>query len=189
MIRDPWLRALVVLGVVLGRLAILFVVWSIASTFSDIVSLFFLAWVLAFIIEPTVTPLVTRVGRPRPVAITIAYVGLLALIVLGILFVTPQLIAQGVQLVTYLPGLAERVNQELLVLQSELESRGVTVNLQAVLGPEDLARRAEAVVPLILSNLVGIATGVAHVLFQATLLVIISFYLALDGKRFAEMFV
>src|SRR5215210_4616538 len=110
MIRDPWLRALVVLGVVLGGLALFFVVWSIASAFSDIVLLFFLAWVLAFIIEPTVEPLVTRVGLPRPIAITIAYVGLLALIVLGFLIVTPQLIAQGVQLVNYLPGLAQRVN-------------------------------------------------------------------------------
>lgn len=187
--KDPWVRTLVILCVILAGFAVLYVVWSIASAFSDIVLLFFLAWVLAFIMGPTAAPLVTRARLPRPAAIALAYLGLLVLIVLGILFVSPMLITQTVQLATHLPTLAEEMNKDLVALQSELAARGIRVDLETALGPDDLARRAETIVPLILANLLGVATSVANVMFQSMLMVVISFYFALDGQRFAELFV
>ena len=189
MSRDPWVRALVIVTLAITSLYLVGMLWQLASQFADIILLFFLAWMLAFIIEPTAAPIHERAGLPRPVAIAVTYLGLLLILVLGGLLLIPPLTAQLVQITTNLPQYAQQLNRDVLDLLASLEERGFYWNLSSLVQPDELVRRAEAIGPLLLGSALGLATSVANVLFQTVLIVMLSFYFALDGKRFAAFLV
>jgi predicted PurR-regulated permease PerM len=186
---DPWVRALVILCVLLASLALVFIGWLIASLFASTLLLFFLAWLLAFIIEPGATPLIKYARVPRSTAIGVAYLVVLLPVVLALVFLTPLLIHQVIQIATYLPTLVDQLHAGLDFVLSELTLRGINLDLEAALTPEELSGHARAAVPAILSNAVGAASGVASLLLQMTLLVIISYYIALDGSRLTHQLI
>lgn len=189
MSRDPWVRALVIVTLAITSLYLVGMLWTLASEFADIILLFFLAWMLAFIIEPTAAPLHERARVPRPVAIAVTYLVLLLLLVFGGALLVPPLTVQLVQITTNLPDYADKLNREVLALVVSLETRGIHSNLASMVQPDEIVRRAEAIGPVLLANALGLATGVANLLFQTVLVVVLSFYFALDGKRFAAFIV
>jgi predicted PurR-regulated permease PerM len=163
--------------------------WLIATLFASTLLLFFLAWLLAFIIEPAATPLIKYVRVPRPAAIGIAYLVVLLPAILALVFLTPLLINQIVQIVMYVPTLVDQLHVGLDSALYELKLRGIDLNLEAALTPEELSGHARAAVPAVLSNAVGAASGIANLLFQMTLMVIISYYFALDGSRLTHQLI
>src|ERR1700681_3011418 len=124
--RNPWTRALVILGVIAVGLYLAGQLWSLASHFADITILFFLAWLLAFILLPIVRFIdgQTRLGRVGAAAIV--YLGLLVAIVTLLVLVIPLLIEQLSQLVSQLPTLTTQVPSIVRQLQSNLDERGIT---------------------------------------------------------------
>ena len=74
--RDPWIRALVIVLVAISSLYLAGLVWQIAAQFADILLLFFLAWVVAFILEPVVDRL-ERGDIHGRLAVSVAYFGML----------------------------------------------------------------------------------------------------------------
>src|SRR5260370_8512523 len=82
MIRDPWLRALSVLGCAIAGLYRVSILWGLVQEFADIILLFFLAWLVAFVLEPFVAALVES-RLPRLAAIGLTYLTLLVVLVAG----------------------------------------------------------------------------------------------------------
>src|SRR5438067_9953791 len=78
MLRDPWLRALAILGCAIAAFYLATLLWQVAQQVADILLLFFLAWLLAFVLEPVVGTLV-QTHLPRLPAIGLAYLALLVL--------------------------------------------------------------------------------------------------------------
>ncbi|MFN0073545.1 MAG: AI-2E family transporter [Chloroflexota bacterium] len=189
MLRDPWVRTLVVVTLTITTLYLVGMLWHLAAEFADIILLFFLAWMLAFVIEPTAAPLHENFKLPRTLAIAITYGVLLLLIVIGGVLLVPPLTAQIVQITVNLPGYADQLNREILGLLAALEARGIHLNIAALVQPDEIVRRAEAAGPPLLANVLGLATGVANLLFQAVIVIMLSFYFALDGRRFADLIV
>src|SRR5438132_2708009 len=102
MLRDPWLRALSVLGCAIAGLYLASILWGLVQEFADIVLLFFLAWLVAFVLEPFVGKLVE--GRlPRLAAIGLTYVTLLVLLLLGVVLLVPALSAQIIEVARSMP--------------------------------------------------------------------------------------
>src|SRR5579859_5358030 len=102
MIRDPWLRALSVLGCAIAGFYLVGILWGIVQEFADIILLFFLAWLVAFVLEPVVGTLVE--GRlPRLAAIGLTYLTLLILVAAGVVLLVPALSIQIVDVVRNLP--------------------------------------------------------------------------------------
>src|SRR5918911_5587026 len=96
LIRDPWLRALSILGCAIAGVYLVGLLWQIVQQFADIVLLFFLAWLVAFILEPLVGAMVE--GRlPRLAAIGLTYLALLVLLSLGVILIVPALALQTVE--------------------------------------------------------------------------------------------
>src|SRR5260370_5115165 len=90
MIRDPWLRALSVLGCAIAGLYLVSILWGLVQEFADIILLFFLAWLVAFVLEPFVGTLVE--GKlPRLAAIGLTYLTLLVVLVPADILLTPAL--------------------------------------------------------------------------------------------------
>jgi predicted PurR-regulated permease PerM len=185
-IRDPWIRALVIVMVAIAGLYLVGLIWQAVSQFADIILLFFLAWIIAFILEPVVVFLRVHARLPRPVAVTIAYLGMVMLLVGGIVWVVPPLSSQVVQVVSDLPTYGELTNRQVMALQQMLEERGVSVNLASLLNYDDLARRIDTALPPIVSNAVALATSIASFFLQLAIVLILSFYVMLDGHRISR---
>lgn len=194
MIRDPWLRALSILGCAIAAFYLVGLLWQVVTEFSDIILLFFFAWLVAFVLEPVVGTLVE--GRlPRLAAISLTYVTMLVWLSLGVILLVPALSLQIVEVARNLPTYVEQATGLLSGVQNAandwLTSRGspVLVDLKSALNPQELSRRADALGPPLLSNAIGFATGAATLLAQVLIMLILSFYFMVDGQRLPERFI
>src|SRR3954454_16000376 len=79
-IRDPWLRALSILLVLIAGLYLAGMVWALLVQLADILVLFFFAWLVAFMLEPAVAAVQERRGLRRIHAVSLVYAALLAVI-------------------------------------------------------------------------------------------------------------
>ena len=191
MIRDPWLRALSILGCAIAGFYLISLLWQVLQEFADIILLFFLAWLVAFVLEPVVGTLVE--GRlPRLAAIGLTYLTLLALSSMAVVLVVPALSLQIVEIANNLPNYVEQATNLLNGIQGAgndwLSSHGspVLIDIKSALNPQELSRRADALGPPILSNAIGFATGAATLLAEVLIMLILSFYFMVDGARLAE---
>jgi predicted PurR-regulated permease PerM len=191
LLRDPWLRALAMLGCAIAAFYLVGLVWQVVEAFGDIILLFFLAWLVAFVLEPVVGTLV-EARIPRLAAIGLTYLTLLVLLSAGVILMVPALSVQIVEVVRSFPSYVEQVTQLLTNVQGAtndwLLGHGspVLVDLKVALDPQELSRRADALGPPILGNVVGVATGAATLLLEILVLLILSFYFMADGARLAE---
>lgn len=185
MIRDPWLKALVIVMVIIASLYLVSLLWQAMMQFGDVILLFVLAWLLAFILEPVVSALHRSTPLPRSVAVALTYLWLLVVLTAGVVLVVPVLTEQIAQFASQVPAFVEVVGVQLRLVQANLASRGIEVDLAQSLDYPELSRRAEAVVLQVLGNALSIATGLATLLVQVGLVVILSFYIMLDGERIA----
>src|SRR5690348_12629935 len=143
MIRDPWLRALSILGCAIAGFYLVTLLWQVVIEFSDIILLFFLAWLAAFVLEPVVGTLVE--GRlPRLAAIGLTYLTLLVWLSLGVVLLVPALSLQIVEVARNLPSYVEQATSVVSDVQTTgnewLTSHGspVVVDLKSALDPQEL---------------------------------------------------
>ena len=190
-IRDPWLRTLSVLACAIAGVYLIGLLWQVVVEFADIILLFFLAWLVAFVLEPVVGTLVE--GRlPRLAAIGLTYLTLLVWLILGVILLVPALSLQIVEVARNLPTYVEQATTVLTAVQASvnewLTGHGspLLIDLKSALNPQELSRRADALGPPILSNAIGFATGAATLLVQVVIMLILSFYFMVDGARLAE---
>lgn len=191
--RNPWLKAVLVLLAIIGTLWLMGWIWDLISRFGDILLLFFLAWLLAFVLHP-VADWLTKVKvpwfrGPRPLsyraAVLVVYLGLILLLVILGLLLIPVIVAQAIQLGASLPTYVAqlpRIGQ----LQEELDKLGVPVDLTTVYRPELIIDQARSLGGTLAQNALGIATGVANMTFNLLIILILSFYLMLDGPEISR---
>ncbi len=172
---------------VLGAVALFFIVIGQLATFlsffSDIVLTFFLAWLLAFIISPVVSRIVGAVPRlPRALATVIVYTGVVIALVLVVVLVAGALATSIGEFVTTIPQIREDLPAILKPWQDWLGSVG--------LGQIDLVVQATA----ILANLDDLAAvlvqplqqiAVASVSVLGTMLIVffLSIYMVVDRDQ------
>ncbi len=192
MIRDPWLRTLMGIVIAIAAIYLLGMLWQVVQQFADILLLFFLAWLLAFVLEPVVGWLSSTSRAPRILAIALTYLALLVVLTIGVVVLVPALTAQLVEMARNLPSYAEQVTEWVTSLQGTvnewlLEHRSpVLFDVRSALNPDELTRRIEALGPPLLSNAVQFATSAATILLEVVILLILSFYFMVDGPRLGE---
>jgi predicted PurR-regulated permease PerM len=186
--RDPWLKALIILLVIIAAIHLAGLAWTIAVRFADILLLLILAWLLAFALEPATNFLESKTRITRALAVAFVYLGLLIILSLTTLLMVPVVAVQISQIGTNLPEYAVYVGAWLNDLNEWFLERGVSLDNAALLDYKEIARRAEALGPVIVNNALAMATGLASLLFSLVLVLILSFYIMLDGSRFASAF-
>ena len=184
-VKDPWIRALVIVMLLIAAVYLATLVWHIALQFADIILLFFLAWIISFILEPVVATLHHRTHLPRNLSVLTAYLAMLVFATWAIIQLVPPLTAQVIELANTLPLYASWINDELLKWQAFLAQHGLYVSAESILSYQEIVRHVESLGPLLLTNTVGVATGVANLLFQVFIILILSYYMTLDGQRFS----
>lgn len=185
--RSAWGRALIILGVVAVGMWVVQQFWLLAVHFGDIIILFFLAWLLAFCLAPVVRSLQFSTPLGRAGSAGIVYLVLLVLLITVVVLIVPILVFQVSGFATQLPALTTKLPGMIRGVQTALSSRGVPVDLSAP-SSTTLSQEAGQLGAQLVANTVSIASGVASGVFSFVIIMILSFYLVVDGDRFVVEF-
>jgi predicted PurR-regulated permease PerM len=185
-IRDPWLRALSVLLVLIAGLYLAGMVWSLLVHLADILVLFFFAWLVAFMLEPAVAFVQVRHGLPRSVAVGAVYVGLLAILVGVAFWLTPALVSQLVTMALQWPTYVDNVTYYANLLHQEATVRGLALSPDFQSNYQELLRRFSGLGPPLVTNAVNLARGATAILVDVVIALVLSVYLLLDSRRISS---
>jgi predicted PurR-regulated permease PerM len=128
-----WLTAVLVLGAVVLAMIAIQIVASVFFAFGDVILVFFLAWLLAFILSPVVGGLTRLVPiLPRIGAVVLVYATLVGAIVLAVVLVAGALAQSIGDFIASVPTLRDDLPQLLAPWQDRLNHLGLNqVNLLA----------------------------------------------------------
>jgi len=181
--RDPrWFAALLVSVTVIAVYFAITVVGSAIFAFGDIVLIFFLAWLIAFIVSPFASAL-KRLVRPLPQAASVLLVYIVAIgaLLLAIFVVAANLASSISQFVQSIPQIEQNLGQYLAPWQDRLNGLGLSVNLVALVHSALDNLQTGAV------DLVGpiqqVAVASISVIGTVLIISILSIYIAIDRKR------
>ena len=205
--RDRWTQVAIVLVAVSAAVFLLEKAWQLSRFFSDIILAFALAWLIAFVLDPIaeglsrlrISPvLIERARRrwgnrfshalasfhlPRGLAVSLVYLVLVIIMVVIGIFLVPMIVTQLSQLGAKLPEYIAQAPDWLATLQGNLAKRNIYVDLTSIYQPDEMTRRAETIGTTIIQNALVIVTQVASGLASVFIIVILSFYMMLDGKK------
>jgi predicted PurR-regulated permease PerM len=85
-----------------------------------------------------------------------------------------------------LPGYIAQAPGWFETLQEDLAKRNIYVDLTSIYQPEEMSRRAQTIGAAIIQNALVIVTQVASGVANAFIIIVLSFYMMLDGKRVAQ---
>jgi predicted PurR-regulated permease PerM len=210
MTRKRLYNTLLVLLTFIAFIVLLRLLWDILAVFADLLLMFAVAWLIAFILRPVarwmaegrlalllLKAIHKRWGARRahwigqlldPIAVTIVYLLLLGAVIVTVVAFIPVVVSQSRQLVMALVDYLQHAPEWIAAFQTDIAVRfNVPPDLvNQFYQPDEIGRRAAAVVeimPRLLANLIrGIASGVG----EALLVLALSYYLMLDGRRVSK---
>ncbi len=205
--RDRWTQAAIILVAISAAIFLFEKAWQFGGFFGDIILTFALAWLIAFVLDPLVNRLsdcpaphiLTRWVRkrggdrvahvleslrlPHGLAVSLVYLGLVVIMVIIGIFLIPMTVTQLSQLGAKLPEYIAQAPDWIETLQENLARLNIYVDLTPIYRPEEMARRAETVGAAIIQNALVVVTEVASGVANALIIIVLSFYMMLDGKR------
>ena len=121
------LRTLLVLGVVALALVVGSQIITAFYFFGDIILVFFLAWLIAFVISPVVNWLIERIPALPPAAATVLVYTLVVVVGLAILVAASAALASSIdQFIREIPNIREKLPELVRPYQQWLASLGYT---------------------------------------------------------------
>ncbi len=181
--RNFWFRTAIV---VIAFSAIIFVVDTLRRVWDflgDLILVLFLAYLVGSLIIHTVRWLMRIPGMKRPLAIFIVYLALISIVAVIGALVVPATITQVVDLAEVIPDYVERIPEFITAAEEYLAGFDIRVDLTTLLQIEQLGSIAANVQESITSNAIGLLGNVVAVVFALSLIIVISFYVVLDGGR------
>ena len=191
--RHRSLRVLVLLLLAIVALYLVNLVWNVFVLFSDVILLFFLAWIVAFVLDP-VSLLLQRRHVPRPLAVTLIYTALLVVVSGGIVLAIPSLEEEVRLLASEITTALSGANLESLNTNAISTLRHLGFSQQNAHNIVDaVSGQIPGWIQALTNNAVNSTTSlfasILTVLFDAFLVLIVSFYMMLDGGRLTERIV
>jgi predicted PurR-regulated permease PerM len=205
------LRVLLWMLVLAATIFVVRQVYDVVSLFADVVVLFAVAWLVAFLIGPLARYLsrarvLRPLGRllrslgwarlasrfeevqlPYALAVSLVYMGVLLALALFALFAIPAIVDQSVALGQAVPRLVQALpgllQSALAGLQSALAERGIALELSTLYEPAEIAKRAQELGTQLVQLAFNLATGVASTVVNILLILTIAFYMNLDTPR------
>jgi predicted PurR-regulated permease PerM len=171
------LDAVLILGVIALAFVVVGFAGSVFYAFGDILLLFFLAWLLSF----ALLPLISFVARaPRVPAVIIVYFTIVALLLGIIVQASATLVTSISQFIQSAPEFETQLRLLLADIESRLAAIGLTVDLVGQ-APTIVANLQDWAAQLV-GPLQSVAVASIGVFGNVLLLVILSVYIALDRE-------
>lgn len=197
--RSTWLNILIILLVIIAASFVAQQLFQFLSGFSDIILLVVLAWLVAYALNPLIeglddTPLpaflikfdprlepirINRVG-----AVAIVYVGLVILVIVIMASLIPALLSQ----INAIAAQLTQVDVLERTLANTLQGIAAIFNLSGSLEPllGNLFSSLQSFATPVLQNMVTILTSIISLVGNVILVMLLSFFFALDGPKFTE---
>jgi predicted PurR-regulated permease PerM len=181
---------------------------ALLALFATPLLLFALAWLIALALQPIIAwmtgltlpvPLVSRRSAdtglispgwrlPRALAVLLVYLALLAVVVYLVISLVPVIASQLAGLETTLPDASGEIERWATNMQATLNQVGWHVDLASVLQADTLLQQATSIGSTLVGQSLSIVSGIAVLLINLVLVLILSFYMTLDGPRLAARF-
>jgi predicted PurR-regulated permease PerM len=205
MLGDRLQRILIWMLVVAVAVYLLERLFYLTALFATPLLLFGLAWLVSLILKPLVDrltqlilpiPFVTHRSQatgaiaptwqlPRALAVSLVYLGIIAVLVVLVLSLVPVIGPQLVGVDETLPGAVNEISKWITGLEDELRRVGYRGNLEQIAQPAALAQQATSLGSTLVQQSLGIASGIATLLIDLILVLILSYYITLDSPRIA----
>lgn len=191
--RHRSLRILIGLAIVAVAFYVIGVVFGILVQVGDVILWFLLSWIIAFVLEP-VSSFLQRRGIPRIWAVSLIYIALLIVVSGGIALAIIGLQGQVKSLAnelttTFSPGNIPALERSAIGLLHSLGlSEDAATNIVSK-AAQALPQRAQDLSNSAVAAVTSMLTSLLNIIFAASLIVIISFYIMLDGPRLVEALV
>jgi predicted PurR-regulated permease PerM len=191
--RHPVLRTLLYLVTIIAVLYTGGLIWQVIIHFSGIILIFFLAWIVSFILEPLATFL-ERQRFPRLAAVSLIYFALLAAVVGSIVLAIPAIHSEVQLLAGELTSALAPANLQRLATSSAAYLHHLGLSQQDA---RSLVIQVSDQIPALTGSLsnsaVSLSTSLlgtaATLLLDAVLVLMLSFYMMLDGGRLVESWI
>lgn len=179
--RDRQLRRLLTLFLtILAGAAVLWLAWQVVGRVAHVLVLLLAAVLLAAVLATPVERLERR-GLPRPAAVGLVFTGVLLALAAGLALLVGPLITQLGGLLDRLPEQMQALQEQQADLERSLNARNLPIRL-ADLRQQALDRAAGAATGL-LEAAPALLGGVAALLVDFVVALVLTFYLLLDGPR------
>ena len=185
--RSFWFRAALVVVVLSAAIYLFGALGRLWSFLGDLLLIFFLAYLVGSLLIHVVNSLTRMLHMPRLLAILLVYMALFALLSAVIFQVIPTTVEQVIELaeevpawVAGAPAFVGRVDQFVIGLGIQLPVDLETL-LQQQLG--SLNRYADSATEVVIANAGSIIGNILFIAWAIGLVVVISFYIVLDGGR------
>ncbi|HEY9831046.1 MAG TPA: AI-2E family transporter [Stenomitos sp.] len=149
------------------------------SYVGELISILLTAALLAFLLNYAVA--VVQPFLPRSLAAVFVYLGTAIAVVFIALTLAPPVFNQGRQLVTNLPSLLEQGQQQLASFQAWSVAHNLPFDVRIL--ASQLLARVQAQAEAIASTGVGLVVGTFNWVLDLILILVISFYMLIDGER------
>ncbi len=206
--RSTWLNILIILLVIIAASYVAQLVLSFFSGFANIILLVALSGLVAYALNPLVDSLNERavfaalmralgmdrggIGQrlsayrvPRPLAVALVYLGVVILVIIVIASLIPAILTQVNAIVPQLSRIDVLEATLTNLFQDVLARLNIAYNVQTLI--DSAFSGLQSLATPLLQNTVAILTSVLSLLGNALLVILLSFFFALDGPRFTTM--
>ncbi len=175
----------------------------VLTFFATPLLLFGLSWLFSLILQPIVRrltrlaiPIPQRIQRatrgmtewhmPAVLAVPLVYIIALTVIIVFFVSLVPAIGPQIARLSQTMPTAVEALAGAIQMSEEQLRRVGFRGDISSVVQPEAIAQQVGALGTTLVQQSLGIASSIASLLFSAFLVLILSFYMTLDGPRLGE---
>ncbi len=201
---------LIALWLLIGALAIFLLerLLVLVGVLSSTLLLFAVSWLVALILQPLVdrlqrmsmpraaprgnapegTAAALAPQMPRVVAVSLVFAAFLCVVLVFILSLIPTISVQLTNLVNGLPKSPEDITAYVASAQLFLTRLNIRTDLTQFVDPVAVAQQVAPIGTTALQQGVGIAGSIASLLFNTFIVLILSFYITLDGPTLTQRF-
>lgn len=191
--RHAVIRLLVYAAAIVTALYAISMLWSVIAHYATIILMVFLAWIIVFVLQPIAARL-EKLHMPRLLAVALVYVALIALAVGSILLAIPVIRTQATHAAPLLAGLFSPDNTNALGawVARFLQDLGLSSRDAQELVIQ-AGRQMQSATGALASQSLALAESMfgqaMSLLFNAMIVIVLSFYMMLDGAALAERIV
>ena len=172
-----WTLIMMPIAVTLGVAVLLAIV---VQPFFFILSMFFLAWILAFLLDPIVTWIVRRLPRlPRGLTAALVFFGLTAIILVGLVAIASSVLSSLTNLLGDTTSVPQAIDRLIGPLQTQLDTMGIQIDLTSAV--TDVIGQLQRSGADVLRQILG---GGVILFTQGTAIIFIAIVMVANKSRF-----
>jgi Predicted permease len=180
-----WLNAVLILGTLVLAIILIGQLGQVVTYFSDLLLIFFLAWLMAFILSPIPSTVARFMpGLPRIIVVVGTYAVLLVGLLLAALVAAQALAGSITAFLDSLPSIIANLPQLLAPWQHGLDEFGLHINL--LTSAQSLLQAAGSFGGNLVQPLTGLALASLSIFGNLALVLIFSLYIVQDRDRMLD---